>query len=395
MTHDRKPTRRMLLGTALALSVVLGASACSSGEDQTYSDGQQSEVQAQPMAKAKGTIDPGFTTPVTVEDKAQAKIDGVSSILSTDANGVLATNSARTKLMRVYGDQVAWTSADTSFETARFVQDGDRAWIVAVQKTDKETNVLVYDAFSVGADQEPIRKQKYGKDAQVVLGNNGIGVVDGQNAFKYSPRSGLSEPITLPGDSKLVTIVPSGYLMFKDNKASLVGEDGKEKWNSDSSRPEGMSPNTKVSVLAFAASTIVMQWEEGGKTVLTFLDANNGSLIASTTEPIAEDDSYALRSAQGAPYLYVGNLLVNVASEEVEVMDSNVTDVVDSIVYLEDGQGLDLGTLEPVWTKDNLAPVPNLIYQRTAFYIQDDSLYTFSLKGAVSSTSSPTEESEK
>lgn len=392
MTPDRKPTRRIMLGVALMLSVTLGVSACGTSEETTYANGQQKEFQDEATAKAEGTIEPGFDTLVTIEDKAQAKIENISSILAAGTNGVLVTNSARTNLIRVYEGKVAWQSADVSFESARFVQDGDRAWIVAVQKADGATNVLVYDAFASGKDQQPVRKQSYGAEANVVLSNNGVAVVDGEASFKYSPRTGLSQQISLPAGIGLVTIVPSGYIITKDNKISLVGEDGQEKWNSDAARPSGMPDTATASVLAFATSTVAVQWTNDQTTELTFLDANSGEVIGSTTEKVDEEERYVLRNAQGSPYVYVSNVLVNVSTGKVSTVDARVTDIVDGIVYLDNGEGLDLETLDPVWTRAEAGVVPNLIYQRTAFYITDETLYTFNLKAAQQAPT-PTESS--
>ena len=125
------------------------------------------------------------------------------------------------------------------------------------------------------------------------------------------------------------------------------------------------------------------------------MNTQTGNQIATWAGVPEEDDLNRIRNAEGAPFVFFNNLVINVSDGTIYETDAPVRGIVDNIVYMDDGSGIDVYTQEPVWKTQDNAEAPLLFAQRKGYYVEDETLYAFGLKGkSKSQEDEPKEESE-
>lgn len=390
----RNITRRSVAMLALTLAGVIGISACSPAE-VVYSNGRQNEVEHSQSKETKGDIETSINTPVTMEDLAQLKQDDIGSVLDTGTNGILVANEQFTKLYRIEAGRVVWSSEDAEFETARFVQDGDRVWIVTVHTADKKTILTVYDAYSQAQDQTAVRTLPVA-ESKVYMSNSGVVFHDGKAFSRYYPRNGLRASLKLPEGARMVSPTQSGYLIAKDKQIMVVNSQ-KGGWTTKGKQPVelGFTDKATVKELSVNPSVSALLWTEEDRNAIAFVNTQTGNQIATWAGVPEEDDLNRIRNAEGAPFVFFNNLVINVSDGTIYETDAPVRGIVDNIVYMDDGSGIDVYTQEPVWKTQDNAEAPLLFAQRKGYYVEDETLYAFGLKGkSKSQEDEPKEKSE-
>lgn len=364
----------------IAIALSFGVSGCVGGNNVTYRNEQNVE-DLDVEQRQRGTIDIDFKVPPTLEPKASAKIDGISKIIDIGNTGVLVFNADNTQLYRVSNGQVVWSSDKTSqkITNAQFVQEGDRPWIVATRQNGAELEVAVYDAFAAGANQIPLRKKSV-KDGKSLIFQDGTMIADSTGVYRFYAQNGLMSKVNLPGGSTLLAPTNLGYLLTKDNHVAMAANADSDGWNSLDLIPSGFSAKAKNSVVAYSPSMLALRWDEGGKSVVQFVNTKTGAVIAQHDGMMDGNINKSIDSAESKPIMFVDNIAVDIYAKKVQTFDKKIVAIVDNIVYLEDGSSRDLSNNEPAWTENQNGEAPFTIFQRQAFYLRNGSMYLINVK---------------
>ena len=378
-------TQRIRAGiAALTIAVSLGGlTGCAQTKSADYTNQQQGEA-LNVEARAKGSVDINFKTPPTLEDKAASKIDGVSVIQDSGNNGLLILNKDKTQIMRVVGGEIVWTSekAPKVFENVKFVQEGDRAWIVATRTLDKELEVAVYDAYSYTKEQTALRKKTI-KNGKAMLSAEGVVISNGTGIFRYYTNTGLMSKVNIPKGSTLLATTNAGYLISQKGKVGLATTSEGKGWNSEEMLPEGFTSAAKNNVVAFSSSVLALRWEEGNKKAVTFINSSTGDFVANFDQDFTGDLNKRMRSADSQPVVFVDNIAVDIYQKKITTYDKPIVGIVDSIVYLNDGTGKDLTTGKDAWKPDTAIKAPQLMFQRQGFYLDGGTVHAVNLRYVV------------
>lgn len=379
-----------LTATAAAILTVFALSSCAAIKSASpeYTNKEQTE-QAQIEERRPGTIDYDFMTPPTLEDKAVSKTDNIGRVLDNSDLGILAISTDDSRLYRIINGEPVWSTvaqAEGEFVDASFVRSIGRSWIVTARKTAEGTlTVEVYDAYAYGNDQGSLRKRSF-PNGSMIINELGVMVQSEGKYFKYYPDSGLTSEVALQEGNTLLAPTSTGYLVSYGNRVGLATTAENKGWDSKSDLPEGFTNAATNRMVGFSSSLVALEWTEGNDNALTFHNLINGEKVGENTSITKFPDNYLteIKFAENQTLAHFDSYTLDVSTRELEDYDFPIIGIIDNVVYLSTGAGMDASEKKPVW-KANSSFAPLLGFsQRQALYIEDNALYLINLKHVLS-----------